>query len=165
MMKKQMQKDSPLLDQMAKIQEHLISLEKKIDILMSRPVSQPLEVKQPPKLFQPPVVNPSHGNGRPNNRHDHHPPRPMYETICADCKKQCSVPFKPTGDRPVYCKECFSHRKNGGTFKAVMEKNPNQPPVVQAISEAINTNKTQAKKKAVAIKKPVGKKKTVSKKK
>ena len=163
-MKKQMQKDSPLLDQMAKIQEHLISLEKKIDILMSRPVSQPLEVKQPPKLFQPPVVNPSHGNGRPNNRHDHHPPRPMYETICADCKKQCSVPFKPTGDRPVYCKECFSHRKNGGT-KVVIEKNPNQPPVVQAISEAINTNKTQAKKKAVAIKKPVGKKKTVSKKK
>lgn len=36
------------------------------------------------------------------------PPREMYDAICAKCGKPCKVPFKPTGDRPVYCSECFS---------------------------------------------------------
>ena len=41
-------------------------------------------------------------------------PREMHKAICAECKKECEVPFKPSGDRPVYCKECFSKRKGGG---------------------------------------------------
>jgi len=38
-------------------------------------------------------------------------PREMHKAICAECKKECDVPFKPSGDRPVYCKDCFSKRK------------------------------------------------------
>ena len=41
-------------------------------------------------------------------------PREMHKATCADCKKECEVPFKPSGDRPVYCRECFSKRKNEG---------------------------------------------------
>lgn len=41
-------------------------------------------------------------------------PREMFKAVCADCKKECEVPFKPSGDRPVYCKECFSKRKTSG---------------------------------------------------
>jgi len=37
----------------------------------------------------------------------------MFKAICADCGKECEVPFKPSGDRPVYCKECFAKRKGG----------------------------------------------------
>ena len=40
-------------------------------------------------------------------------PREMHKAVCADCKKECEVPFKPSGDRPVYCKDCFSKRKTG----------------------------------------------------
>jgi CxxC-x17-CxxC domain-containing protein len=39
-------------------------------------------------------------------------PREMHKVTCSDCKKECEVPFKPSGDRPVYCKECFSKRKD-----------------------------------------------------
>jgi CxxC-x17-CxxC domain-containing protein len=39
-------------------------------------------------------------------------PRDMYKAICSDCNKECEVPFKPSGDRPIYCKECFSKRKS-----------------------------------------------------
>ena len=46
------------------------------------------------------------GGGGFSNR-----PREMHKTICADCKQECEVPFKPSGDRPVYCKDCFSKRK------------------------------------------------------
>ena len=41
-------------------------------------------------------------------------PREMHKATCADCKKECEVPFKPSGDRPVYCKDCFSKRKDSG---------------------------------------------------
>ena len=38
--------------------------------------------------------------------------REMHKAICAECNKECEVPFKPRDDRPVYCKDCFSKRKN-----------------------------------------------------
>ena len=41
-------------------------------------------------------------------------PREMHKAVCAECKKECDVPFKPSGDRPVYCKDCFSKRKDSG---------------------------------------------------
>jgi CxxC-x17-CxxC domain-containing protein len=41
-------------------------------------------------------------------------PREMFKATCAECKKECEVPFKPSGDRPVYCRECFAKRKEGG---------------------------------------------------
>jgi CxxC-x17-CxxC domain-containing protein len=37
--------------------------------------------------------------------------REMHKATCEECKQECEVPFKPSGDRPVYCKECFSKRK------------------------------------------------------
>ena len=37
--------------------------------------------------------------------------REMYKAVCADCGKECEVPFKPSGDRPVYCKECYAKRR------------------------------------------------------
>lgn len=36
------------------------------------------------------------------------PPREMYDAVCAACGRACQVPFQPTGDRPVYCRECFA---------------------------------------------------------
>jgi CxxC-x17-CxxC domain-containing protein len=33
--------------------------------------------------------------------------RQMYPAICANCGKDTMVPFKPSGDKPVYCRECY----------------------------------------------------------
>ena len=41
-------------------------------------------------------------------------PREMHKAVCAECKKECEVPFKPSRDRPVYCRDCFSKRKDSG---------------------------------------------------
>jgi len=35
----------------------------------------------------------------------------MHKSVCADCGKECEVPFKPTGDRPVYCAECWAKNR------------------------------------------------------
>ncbi len=37
--------------------------------------------------------------------------REMHEAVCADCGKDCEVPFKPTQSRPVYCQDCFTKRR------------------------------------------------------
>ena len=42
------------------------------------------------------------------------PPREMHKATCSECNKECEIPFKPSGDRPVYCKDCFSKRKDSG---------------------------------------------------
>jgi len=41
-------------------------------------------------------------------------PREMHKAVCADCQKECEVPFKPSAGRPVYCKDCFSKHKDSG---------------------------------------------------
>jgi len=41
-------------------------------------------------------------------------PREMHKAVCSDCKKECEVPFKPSGDRPIYCKDCYTKRKGSG---------------------------------------------------
>ena len=38
-------------------------------------------------------------------------PQTMHKATCAECGKECEVPFKPKGDRPVYCRECYMKKK------------------------------------------------------
>ena len=81
---------------MAKLLERLVSLEKKMDLMLDQSkLAQNPEAKQPP-------------------RRD----RQLYEAICADCHQVCEVPFRPSEVRPVYCKECFAKRKAGGSGSA-----------------------------------------------
>lgn len=43
--------------------------------------------------------------------------RSLHKATCADCGQECEVPFKPSGDRPVYCRDCFQkHRKPRRNF-------------------------------------------------
>ncbi len=37
--------------------------------------------------------------------------REMFPAVCGECGKQTQVPFKPRGDRPVYCSDCFAKRR------------------------------------------------------
>ena len=38
-------------------------------------------------------------------------PRQMFPATCASCGKPTEVPFKPSGTRPVYCRECFQAQR------------------------------------------------------
>lgn len=40
--------------------------------------------------------------------------RPSFDATCDNCGKQCTVPFKPTNDKPIYCDECFKDNKGAG---------------------------------------------------
>jgi CxxC-x17-CxxC domain-containing protein len=39
-------------------------------------------------------------------------PGVMFTATCSECGNKCEVPFKPSGDKPVYCSTCFGAKKN-----------------------------------------------------
>lgn len=52
-----------------------------------------------------------------NRRGQDYGEKRMYTAICTDCDIKCEVPFKPTGEKPVLCSECFNESrgsKNSG---------------------------------------------------
>ena len=50
------------------------------------------------------------GGGRDGGRPD------MHKAVCSDCGKDCEVPFRPTGDKPIFCSTCFA-TKGGDNSK------------------------------------------------
>ncbi len=54
------------------------------------------------------------GRGRDSGFSDG--PREMHDATCDKCKKQCQVPFRPSGGKPIYCSDCF--RSNGGDSRS-----------------------------------------------
>ena len=43
-----------------------------------------------------------------NNRQQ----REMFDATCAACGAETQVPFRPSNDRPVYCRDCYNQNKN-----------------------------------------------------
>jgi len=147
-MKKSLKNEINILDLINKMQAQLIELNKKVDALIHRSLS---EARPSPTS----LMDTTRLAVRTNDRNKG---RVMHKAIRADCKKECSLPFKPSGDRPVYCQDCFSRRK---VIKMSGIKVDDKPKEVEAVQKP----QIKTKKKAVTVKKPVGKKKPIPKKK
>lgn len=52
----------------------------------------------------------SFGGGRGGDRG----PVTMHKAVCDECHKSCEVPFRPSGDKPVYCNDCFGSKRDDG---------------------------------------------------
>ena len=110
-----------------RIQQQLIVLERKVDTLISRSQERSFgnrERSQPFQRFERPM--------RQERKDQGHGYRERFFTraICAECNKECEVPFKPSGDRPVYCNECFAERKKAVSLQ---EKHNIQPKETEPI--------------------------------
>lgn len=46
----------------------------------------------------------------------------MHHATCNNCGKDCEVPFKPTGGKPIYCSSCFDKSQNEGPKKYGRER-------------------------------------------
>lgn len=63
----------------------------------------------------------------------------LHKATCHDCGKECEVPFKPTGDKPVFCSDCFKNkgrdnsRRSGG--RDFGRSNFNDKPMHEAICD------------------------------
>jgi CxxC-x17-CxxC domain-containing protein len=54
----------------------------------------------------------SRGDNRRFGDRDSGRPLRMHKAICNECGKECELPFKPTGDKPVFCSNCFRNKEN-----------------------------------------------------
>ncbi|MBU4466931.1 hypothetical protein KKF47_02610 [Patescibacteria group bacterium] len=54
------------------------------------------------------------GRGNFGGRNRDRGPVTMHQAVCDQCKNSCEVPFRPSGDKPVYCNDCFGGKKEGG---------------------------------------------------
>ncbi len=44
------------------------------------------------------------------------PPREMFSARCSQCGGEAKVPFQPSGDKPVYCRDCFQTRQTSRRY-------------------------------------------------
>ena len=53
----------------------------------------------------------------------------MFSAVCSECGRACEVPFRPTGDRPVFCNDCFSNKRGSsqGNFTRRDFTHPSSP--------------------------------------
>lgn len=123
-MKKRSSDIEGLIGQM---QEQLNDMGKKIDTLIGRSFERSLEKPPERQYGQKPFRRFDHSRGQGEIRQDNiYRERVLHKTICADCRKECEVPFKPSGDRPVYCKDCFAKRKANSPFKSNTDNRPRE---------------------------------------
>lgn len=47
----------------------------------------------------------------------------MHDAVCDECHQACQIPFRPSGDKPVYCKDCFM-KKGGGPSRPSRDNGP-----------------------------------------
>jgi CxxC-x17-CxxC domain-containing protein len=130
------------------------------------------------------------GDRRGHDRRD----RQMFSAVCDKCGKNCEVPFRPSGGKPIFCDQCFGKssdrgggrgrdRDNRGPDKmqelnkkldtiidalvaAKIIKLPKEPkaPAPKAVQKKKPAAKKAPAKKVTTKKKPVAKKTTIKKK-
>lgn len=59
----------------------------------------------------------SFGGGRSFGGRDGGRPQ-MHKAVCSQCGQDCEVPFRPTGERPIFCVACFGAQKHEGAGRA-----------------------------------------------
>jgi len=179
-MKKKQKNDKDVSAMMAQIQGQLAVLDQKLDSFMTKSLTELAQALAASKPVVRPQVQTSPSVRPTQNEFPHR--RPMYAVICYECGKDSELPFKPSGNRPVYCKECFAKRKGQTTPVRIVNPTAAAPSAVSVqqpvpvsappakVKKKVAASKTAKAKKKVskkpaAKKKPVAKKKTTAKKK
>ncbi len=99
--------------------------------------------------------------------------REMHKAVCDECGNSCEVPFRPSGDKPIYCSNCFEEKGGGrtnrpsqrGSGRAGFEKrdNTNKQLLEQVTSLNAKLDRIISVLEGSSEKKPVSKKLKVKK--
>jgi CxxC-x17-CxxC domain-containing protein len=144
-------------DLLVELQARFDAIEEKIDALSSRVagLSRTVSTERDPGF----KTQASVGKKPPIPQDRISRERKMYKVICAECKKECEVPFRPVADRPVYCKTCYSNRRTGSSPRNL----PDREELVAEITKTLNIDVSKPSKAKAAKTKKARAKKTKSK--
>ena len=59
----------------------------------------------------------------------------MHRAICNKCGKGCEVPFRPSGDKPIFCSSCFENKRGSDSRRFEGSRNTEQPESPQYIEQ------------------------------
>ena len=79
---------------------------------------------------------------RPEQRTAARPNRPRvrHEVVCAECDALTTVPFRPTADRPVYCRPCFQNQRRRWPGRADNRVTESPTPIDRAVPAVASAN-------------------------
>jgi CxxC-x17-CxxC domain-containing protein len=43
-------------------------------------------------------------------------PREMFQVVCSSCGRETEVPFQPSAEKPVYCRDCYEDHRGGRLY-------------------------------------------------
>lgn len=172
-------KEMEVEDLLSEMQARFDSIEGKLDMLISKSstLSRIISTEKDPGFKTHATVTKKFPMPQDKTPRE----RKMYRAQCAECNASCEVPFQPKADRPVYCKTCYSNKRNESSKRPL----PNKEEIVSEIAKtlkidisepvkakktkpkAVKTTKTSrtAKVKTQAPKKKAAQKKTSAAKK
>lgn len=75
----------------------------------------------------------------------------MHKAVCGECGKDCEVPFRPTGDRPVFCSNCFKNVRPEGAPRSNDRGGFSKPSFSDRAPSAPAANNRQLEEKLEAI--------------
>jgi CxxC-x17-CxxC domain-containing protein len=150
--KKTVKKKIEIEDLMVEVQARFDTLEGKIDALLSKStaLSRMVSTEHDPGFKTQATVTRKFPIPQDDNRRE----RKMHKAVCEQCKQECEVPFVPRVGRPVYCKTCFTDRRNGSSPRNM----PNREEIVAEIAKTLKIDidePTRTKKAKTKKAKPV----------
>lgn len=165
-MKKKAKRNNDVADVMVQIQEQLAQMNQKLDSFMTKSLTELAEARA---ASRPVVIRPAVAQtfARPS-QHNYPPQRTMYAVVCFECGKDTELPFKPNGNRPVYCRECFALKKRRAVqvnARAPINSVPSVQQIVSSSESAVKKIRKAAPARSAKAMKPVKKKRSSANKK
>jgi CxxC-x17-CxxC domain-containing protein len=65
-------------------------------------------------------------------------PLEFHEATCAKCGKTCEVPFRPSGNKPVYCRDCFNMKEGRSDERPRFDKESGKPSQLSEINRKLD---------------------------
>lgn len=75
----------------------------------------------------------------------------MHKAICSKCGQECEVPFRPTGDKPVFCSNCFKGKDHSET-RNFSDRSFSQPKFEEKRMPSSDSRQLEAKLETIIIK-------------
>src|SRR3989339_160271 len=84
----------------------------------------------------------------------------MHDAVCSECGQDCQVPFRPTGDKPVFCSDCFGRSEKSSPAGAASTLdyrkqfevlNNKLDSILKILAPKISAGKTAKEEKPVVV--------------
>ena len=138
--KKDIKKKIDMGGLLVELQARFDAIEEKLDTLLSKSavLSRMISTERDPGFKTQATVNKRFSIPQDSNPRE----RKMHKVVCTECKNDCEVPFVPRPGRPVYCKTCYSNRRNESDSRNI----PNREEIVAEIAKTLKIDMVEPSK-------------------